>query len=206
MRVLISSARLVCVLFIWIAIANGIVAKWDNPAFALSNYFSYFTNISNLFASAVLLIGVFGSGKSASRTVDMLRAAATLYLLVTAIVYALLLAPTDALTHATPSFNNWVLHRIMPLAMVADWLIDPPRTRLRIREAWMLLIFPIAYVTYTLVRGPVVGWYPYPFLNPQRNGYGFVFEHLLGIVAGSIPLIAAIVWLGNVRLTAKPIV
>jgi hypothetical protein len=204
MRVLIPSARLVCVLFIWVAIVNGIVARWDSPYFALSNYFSYFTNISNLFASAVLLMGVFRGAKPASRTLDMLRAAATLYLLVTGIVYALLLAPIDAVTHATPTFNNWVLHRIMPVALVADWLIDPPRTRLRIREAWMLMIFPIAYVTYTLVRGPIVDWYPYSFLNPQRNGYGFVFEYVLGIVACSIPLIAAILWSANVRRAAKP--
>ncbi|WP_206996696.1 Pr6Pr family membrane protein [Trinickia mobilis] len=196
MRVLISSGRLVCVLFIWAAIVNGIVAKWGNPAFALSNYFSYFTNISNLFASAVLLAGVVRNGRPASRTVDRLRAAATVYLLVTGIVYALLLAPIDAVTHATPTFNNWVLHRVMPTAMVADWLIEPPRTRIRLREAWVLLLFPILYVGYTLVRGALVGWYPYPFLDPQSNGYRFVVEHLLLITGGSIPLIAGIVWLG----------
>ncbi|TKC86899.1 hypothetical protein FAZ69_19915 [Trinickia terrae] len=200
---MLAGARLTGALLIWAAIVNGIVVKWHDPAFALSNYFSYFTNLSNLFASAMLLHGVFANGRPGSRTVELLRAAAALYLLVTAIVYALLLAPIDAHTHATPTLNNWVLHRIMPAALLADWLIDPPRERLRLREAWVLLVFPLAYVAYTLVRGSFVDWYPYPFLDPQRNGYGFVIENLAGIIAGSLPLIAVLVWSTSLLRTVK---
>ena len=44
--------------------------------------------------------------------------------------------------------------------------------------------FPLLYLAYVLIRGAVVDWYPYPFLNPARvGGYGGVALHALGIAA-----------------------
>ncbi len=43
--------------------------------------------------------------------------------------------------------------------------------------------FPIVYLIYLLTRGAVVGWYPYPFLNPAPDGYGRVVVHVIAIVA-----------------------
>ncbi len=34
----------------------------------------------------------------------------------------------------------------------------------------MWLIFPVVYVVYSLIRGPVADWYPYPFLDPNLDG------------------------------------
>jgi hypothetical protein len=48
---------------------------------------------------------------------------------------------------------------------------------------------PAAYLVVTLIRGPLVDWYPYPFLNPDETaGY-------LGVAAYSA-LILAIFLLG----------
>ena len=35
----------------------------------------------------------------------------------------------------------------------------------------MWLVFPLGYTAYTLARGPVVDWYPYPFLDPRIEGW-----------------------------------
>lgn len=44
-------------------------------------------------------------------------------------------------------------------------------------------ILPLLYLIYLLVRGAVVGWYPYPFLNPVAvGGYGVVSAYVIGIV------------------------
>ncbi|GAA3636130.1 Pr6Pr family membrane protein [Lentzea roselyniae] len=122
------------------------------------NHFSYFTVLSNVFAACVALLGVF-------RPVSpQIRGAAVLYMTTTGIVYAVLLQGVDV---QTPAYANWVLHVVVPILVVVEWLLTPERTT----RVWIWLSFPLAYLIYTLVRGPIVGWYPYPFLDPRPRGY-----------------------------------
>ena len=32
-------------------------------------------------------------------------------------------------------------------------------------------LFPLIYLIYSLIRGAIVQWYPYPFLNAAKYGY-----------------------------------
>ncbi|WP_146147463.1 Pr6Pr family membrane protein [Prauserella shujinwangii] len=151
--------------------------------FVPADHYSYFTIESNLFAALVLLAGAF-------RPVPApVRGAAVLYLVTTGIVYAVLLRGVDV---QTPEFANFALHSAMPLLVAVDWLADPPRTRLRGGHVLWWLVFPLAYVAYTLVRGSVVGWYPYPFLDPAQGGYGQVAAMSL-FVACTIGVLAVVV-------------
>ena len=60
------------------------------PGVSDSDYFSYFTVLSNLFAAAMLLHGTLRPAHARSRTVELLRGAAVVYILTTGIVYLLL--------------------------------------------------------------------------------------------------------------------
>ena len=45
-------------------------------------------------------------------------------------------------------------------------------------------LFPLAWVAYSLVRGALIDWYPYPFLNPaQQAGYGGVAVYVIAIAS-----------------------
>ena len=61
---------------------------------------------------------------------------------------------------------------------------------------------PAAYLVYSLIRGPIVDWYPYPFLNPDEvGGYGGVAAYAVGIAALAALGTWVIVWIGHrVRL------
>jgi hypothetical protein len=37
--------------------------------------------------------------------------------------------------------------------------------------AVLSLIFPVLWLAFTLVRGAVIHWYPYPFIDVTRLGY-----------------------------------
>ncbi len=167
------------------------------PGVSDSDYFSYFTVLSNLFAVAMLLYGTLGPAHARSRTVELLRGAAVVYILTTGIVYLLLLSG-----HA-PAYPwvNAILHYLMPVAVTLDWLLDPPRVRLdpaRTLVLWMA--FPLLYIIYTLARGPIVDWYPYFFVNPHRSGgYLIVAGDCLAVGIGIAALIAATTWAGNRR-------
>ncbi|MGW2250418.1 Pr6Pr family membrane protein [Kitasatospora sp. NPDC001660] len=142
-------------------------------ATGLVNYFSYFTNLGNMAAIVVLALGGL-AGLTGRRPVpDLVRGAVVLYLAITGLVYGTVLAEYPA--QLTIPWVNDVLHRAMPLLVLADWLIDPPAQRLRARAALWWLGFPLVYLVYTLLRGWAVDWYPYPFLDPGvHGGYGRV--------------------------------
>jgi hypothetical protein len=167
------------------------------PGVSDGDYFSYFTVLSNLFAAAMLLHGALRPAHTRSRTVELLRGAAVVYILTTGIVYLLLLSG-----HA-PAYPwvNAVLHYLMPVAVTLDWLLDPPRVRLDpARTVLLWMAFPLLYVLYTLARGAIVGWYPYFFVNPHRGGgYLLVAGDCVAVGIGIAALIAATTWAGNRR-------
>lgn len=171
--------------------------------FSPSNFWSFFTIQSNLFAALVLLWAARGAaGGRSPATVDLVRGAAVLYMSITGVVYGVLLTGyEDQLQTAVPWVNN-VLHRVMPIVMVLDWLIDPPRGTITVGRALIWLLYPLAYAITSLLRGPIVGWYPYPFLNPEQvGGYGIVALYCVAIAVASAVFAWLVVLVGtHVRL------
>ena len=90
-----------------------------------------------------------------------------------------------------------VVPKLMPIVLLADWLIDPPATRLEPRRWQLWLAFPAVWLVSTLIRGPIVDWYPYPFLNPANGGYGSVTVYGVGILIGMLAICWLVAWLGN---------
>jgi hypothetical protein len=92
-----------------------------------------------------------------------------------------------------------VLHYLVPAWFAIDWLAGPPSPPVPLRRALLWLLYPLAYVAYSLVRGPLVDWYPYPFLDPATGGYGAVAATAVGIAAVVVLLTWLLTWWG--RLT-----
>ena len=161
------------------------------------NFFSYFTILSNMIAVAVLLWVAFTpEAKLGETSRDLIRGAPVLYLAVTGVVFALLLSDQPLVT---VPFSNTVLHKLMPVVMVVDWILDPPQTSISFRQAtFWWLIYPVVWLIYTMIRGAIIGWYPYPFMNPSvMGGYGPVLGILVGIILGASVFILAIIWIGR---------
>lgn len=172
------------------------------PGAKASNFFSYFTIESNVIAFVTLGIAAYCSWKGLSpRWLDLLRGAATIYMTITGIVYNLLLSDIDVNTPIP--WINVVLHYTIPTIMVIDWLVDLPTTRIPLRTSMVWLAFPLLYLVYSLIRGPIVGWYPYPFLDPRNGGYGNVAVMSLAIAIGAF-VFAAIAALST-RLRISPV-
>ena len=110
-------------------------------------------------------------------------------------VYGLLLANTDVDTAL--AWVNHTVHRVMPIVIAVDWIIDPPTPRIEPRRALIWVAYPLAWIAYTMIRGAIVGWYPYPFLDPTRGGYGPVIVTVGVIVAAGIALCLLVAAVGN---------
>lgn len=182
---LLATYKLVFGLLGLSAVVTEIIVLVGRGSFAPANFFSYFTIESNIFAAAILLLSASGLLSSKPLLVALLRGAATLYMVVTGVVFAVLLSGYDAATLTAVPWDNVVLHYIMPVALLVDWLIDPPSKQISFKRAIVWLAYPLVYVVYSLVRGSIVGWYPYPFLNPATGGYAGIAITSLGI-AGTV--------------------
>jgi hypothetical protein len=162
-------------------------------SYSVLNFFSYFTNLSNLIAASVLLLCVFKSNRGA---MDLLRYASVVNMAVVGLVFAVLLRDVD-LGSLLP-WVNFVLHYVMPMAIVLDWLLNPPAAKLHSKNFLFTCVFPALYLVYVVVRGAITGWYPYPFLNPANvGGYGGVAMYSLGIAVTFLLAAWALFAVGN---------
>lgn len=186
------------------AIGYQILAAVDRGNFNAANFFSFFTIQSNLIGVAVFMIGALVMPRS-SLTWDLVRGGAAMYLTTTFFVYGILLSGLEGRLQTTEPWVNAMLHQIFPVVIVADLLLRPLVHRLDFRRSLVWTIYPLAYLVYTLVRGPIVDWYPYPFLNPdEAGGYLGIAAYCVGILIGFLLFSALIVWVSNnIRLLVE---
>jgi hypothetical protein len=169
------------------------------PGYAKGNFFSFFTIQSNILAVCALFLLVAVPRERRTPLVDGARSAAVLYIAITGVVFALLLAGLQEELQTTTSWVDFVVHKLVPVALVLDWIVDPPRHRLPWWTVLAWLGYPAAWLVYTLVRGEIVDWYPYPFVDVSELGYGGVLARSAVLTVGFALGASALLWLGNRR-------
>jgi hypothetical protein len=161
------------------------------------NFFSYFTILSNISATVTFAVGGIALLLGRRGMPDGVRGAVTCYMTVTGIIYAVVLRPDQEAAGQLAQWIDDVVHLVMPIAVFVDWLAVPPRERQRYSILRYWLLFPVAYVTYSLVRGHFVNWYPYPFLDPRGRGYAHVAVECCFIALAIVAVCLLVVWLGR---------
>jgi hypothetical protein len=91
-------------------------------------------------------------------------------IVVTFLVFHLALRSLQELS-GKAAVADFLLHTASPIMCVLGWLLFGPRDWVTWRVVWLSLIFPICWLVFTLVRGPIVSFYPYPFLEVDQHGY-----------------------------------
>lgn len=182
------------------AIVTELAVVIERGSFNAVNFFSFFTIQTNILIFVTLLLSALATayGKP-QRWMDILRAASTVYILVVGIGFAILLSGLEGVALTAVPWDNTVLHYIIPIAVLIDYLIDRPSRKISFKTGIVWVAFPLLYVVYSLVRGSIVGWYPYPFLNPVSSSYGSVAVAVAGLLVLGIVLIAIVTWLSRQR-------
>ena len=68
------------------------------------------------------------------------------------------------------------------------WIFFVPKAGLRWKHSLLWLSYPVAYFAYIMVRGAVVGWYPYPFIDAGALGYSRALINALILLVGFLVL------------------
>ncbi|MHA7293371.1 Pr6Pr family membrane protein [Arthrobacter sp. HLT1-21] len=150
-----------------IALINGENYSVLGPAMSWWNFFSYFTILSNIL---VLVINVDLARHPLGRQSTLwqvLRLNAVVNISVTGLIAFTLLRrlPEVQALVGLGRLSDTLLHYVVPIVTVLGWLLFGPRPRFTIQTVWLSLIFPAVWLVYTLIRGAMVNWYPYPFVD-----------------------------------------
>jgi hypothetical protein len=95
-------------------------------------------------------------------------------------------------------------HTVVPILSIVGWLAFGPRGLTSGPMIKLTVIFPLAYMLFTAIRGPLASnWYPYPFVNVHDLGYVRVLINAVWIALLFIGFAAAATALDR-RLAGPP--
>ena len=141
--------------------------------------FSYFTIQTNLLIAIISTLSVVRPHGFATKAVW--RGAITVYIALVAGVYHAVLAQNYN-PQGLAFISDLLLHTIVPILFILDWMVFADKTGLRIKHPFIWLVFPVIFCVYALVRGAMINWYPYPFLDATTLGNATVAVNISVLV------------------------
>lgn len=156
------------------------------------NTISYFTILSNSLIAVSLSfstffpktkLGIFFSNLS-------VQTAVALYITIVFLVYNTVLRGIWKPVGWQLFLDN-MLHVLIPILYILYWLFFVTKEKLNWKNGLYWLLFPLVYLIYSLIRGSIVDWYPYPFLNAAKLGYDKVIINIITmllvfLISGSV--------------------
>jgi hypothetical protein len=213
MRLAAGAAGLSGVVAGFIVNVDRATRQGQDLALVLANYFSLFTIITTTL-SVVALTGAAAWSMRHPGTsrepfpIALGLAVVTGPMLLLGIVYNVLLRglPSEVALADGPGIaflDHWaieVLHVVLPIYLLVDLLFATRRRGLPWKTLFVIVGYPLAWITYTMIRGELVPdpsgsnpwWYPYPFLDPHGpGGWASAFLYI-GVLTGLLLGIGAI--------------
>lgn len=206
----LASLRLVTALALLIAIVWQVTDRLANNVFRPTEYFAYFTIQSSLIAAVVLSVTAVREYRSLPQTkaLSLARLSVSTYAIVVAVVYNALLRGTPVLPGDPDYGYNWpvapneILHVWAPILIVVDLALTTLTTKLKFKQIFWVLLFPLAWLVFTIIRGLNSNWWAYWFLNPnEKAGIIGVIAYIFGIMF--FMLLSATISLGLNRVFSK---
>lgn len=166
-------------------------------------YFGYFTLLTNILCAAVLTAFVQRGDTAVQRFLrrpGVVTTSAT-SIIVVGVVYHLLLAQTWN-PQGLDLLVDTLLHTVNPLLFVLAWTRLVPRGAVSLTQTPWWASYLLGYAAYILVRGALIGVYPYPFIDVTQLGYPTALRNAALLGLAFVALSAAMV--GVNRLLGAP--
>jgi len=156
--------------------------------FRPTEYFSYFTITSCLLTAVVLTLSAIQltRGQAETKLLSLTRLTNAVSMVIVGVMYNALLRggapdPRDV-GYDWPVLPNEIIHTYVPMLIFIEWLFTRTTIALKINQAFWVLVYPLAWLAFSIIRGIITGWWPYWFIDPQ---YG-IGTQLTWIVAISV--------------------
>jgi hypothetical protein len=188
-----------CVLTVKSAMGNGKTAVEG-----LGIFLSYFTVLTNLLICMTLTFSLtvpsstLGKWSARPGVVTGLAASITFV----ALSYHFLLRDTWN-PQGAQLLADVLLHYVIPALYVLHWWLNCVKNGLRWTHPLLWSAYPALYLVYALVRGLIIGTYPYPFIDAGSLGCARLLRNALGLLLVFIALGLSFVALGRARPGAR---
>ncbi len=170
------------------SVAWQVTDRIVNGLFRPFEYFAYFSIVSAIVAGALLLVSAFylATDRAETKFLNIARLSLAAAMVIVGVVYHALLA--DAANdvrdgdYAWPVLPNEIIHTYAPILIAIEYVIALRSPTLRLRAALWVMVFPLAWLGFSIVRGLATNWWPYWFINPnEEGGVGSVLMYVAAI-------------------------
>ena len=171
---IVAVLRWLAAVTVFSAVVWQVTDRIANNLFRPAEYFSYFSIQGVVIAAA--LLGYTGwlswKGTPESRKVTIARVSSTTYIIFIAVAYNVLLRGSagdirDA-GYDWPVVPNEIMHVWAAVIVLLDWLLIAGASQVRLRAAFWVAVYPLAWLAFCITRGMLDGWWAYWFLNPNE--------------------------------------
>ncbi|WP_240739745.1 Pr6Pr family membrane protein [Micrococcus luteus] len=156
--------------------AGVLEGGWEH----MLNQPTYFTFLSNFLVGLTSLLLALRLHRPGT-LFRVLRVTGVVCIVITGVVFNVLLRDADPMT-AVERFNDTLQHIVTPILTPVLWAVFGPRRQITWRVVWLSTLIPLAWLAFTLLRGPWLDWYPYTILDVPRLGYDGVAVYVVAIL------------------------
>jgi len=142
---------------------------FHDPTSRVLNVFVFFTIQSNLIVGVTTLLLALKLERT-SMWFRVFRLMGLVGITVTGIVYHVAIRAFLELD-SWGLFADHLLHTVVPVLAIVGWLVFGPRGLTSVRVAALTVLFPLVWFVFTLIRGAIIDWYPYTFIDVNTLGY-----------------------------------
>lgn len=165
---------------------DGAAAGTPMPL-TIVGYLSYYTILTNLFLVLIYLSEFTTAGGLRwfrSQTVRVMMAGVIVLVMV---FYHVMLSGLWA-PEGWHKLADVLLHYAAPVFYVLWWWIFADHGEARVRKIPAMLVPSLVYAIYTLLRGAIIGTYPYPIFEAGRLGYPQVLINIAVVAVALVVL------------------
>jgi hypothetical protein len=186
------------ILQLYVAIQNRLAGVPET----IVRFFSYYTVETNILIaicfSMVYLKGIAEKGPFFAKPNTL--TATAVYICIVSLTYNLILRFLWAPTGLT-RVPDELLHLIIPIIYLIFWFKFVPKQNIQWPTILPWAIYPLVYLGYTLLRGPLAEWYPYPFLDVIKLGYSKVLLNSAGVCLVFVAF--SVLFIGIAKMMSK---
>ncbi|QHC57214.1 Pr6Pr family membrane protein [Rathayibacter sp. VKM Ac-2760] len=170
-----------------VVVLDAVVVAWAVAGTAAAvDFLSSVTALANILSIVTLIL----SGRSAwtaiapqgrrsaarpvtqRRSLTLLRGVNAAILTSMSALFFTIYGPTVLGDPSQLNVNTIVLHLVVPVLGLLDWLLLPGPTPFPRNAFWLVLVFPVVWFVYSFIRGALTSRYVYEFLDPAGEGSG----------------------------------
>ena len=210
MRKILPYLRIVTSFALLASVVWQVSDRLIHNVFRPGEYFAYLTIQSSLIASVILAVAGVRElqGKADTKVLTLARLSTASYAIIVGVVYNALLRGTIVLPgdpdygYDWPVVPNEILHVWGPLFIFLDFVLTITVTKLKFKQIFWVLLYPLAWLAFTVIQGLITNWWPYNFLNPNLGG-GAVGVGIFVVEIMAFLLTSAVISLSLNKLRSK---